>query len=181
MVIAPATLSATSDINCQAAMPNVLSQVTASDLVGPVSLQQSPATGTRVGVGSHTITLTATDGAGNTNSTTTSFTVTGSPNFSVSVHPTVARRGSVVNLRVAYRNCAGSRQSLKLKVSLARPSRRDLMATLPITLQPGQMGSFNIPIRIPASTSTGLYSLTLDVYVGAIKVGTSTAQLTVIP
>ncbi len=181
-VIAPATLSATSDINCEAVIPNVLPQVTASDLVsGGVNLNQSPAAGTRVGVGSHAITITATDAAGNSNTATTIFTVNGVPSFSVSVNPNTAKRGAVVSLATAYRNCASSRQELILKVSLTRPSRQDLMATLPITLQPGQKGSLNIPIRIPSSTPTGLYSITLDVYVGGIKIGTSTAQLTVTP
>jgi hypothetical protein len=179
-LVAPAALSAPPDINCQAAIPDVLPQVNASDLVGPVSLQQSPAAGVPVSAGSHSITVTATDAAGNSNTATTSFTVNASPVFSVSVNPTTARQGSLVSLRTAYHNCANSRQTLTLKVSLTRPSRQDLMATLPITLQPGQSGSFNIPIRIPTSTPTGLYSLTLDVYVGGIKIGTSTAQLTVI-
>jgi hypothetical protein len=180
-LVAPATLSAPSNINCQAAIPNVLPQAIASDLVGPVSLQQSPATGTLVGVGSHTITITAKDAAGNSKTATTSFTVNGSPIFSVSVNPTTVRRGNVVSLMAAYNNCASSRQALTMKVSLTTPTRNDLMVTLPITLQPGQSGSLNIPVRIPASTPVGLYSLTLDVYVGGIKIGTSTAQLTVIP
>jgi hypothetical protein len=55
------------------------------------------------------------------------------------------------------------------------------MLTLPIMLQAGQKGSLSIPLTIPKSTPTGLYSLTLDVYVGGTKVGTSTAQLTVTP
>lgn len=179
-LVAPATLSAPSDINCQAVIPNVMLQVTASDLVGPFSLQQSPAPGTTVGVGSHAITVTATDGAGNSNTATTNFTVNGSASFSVSVNPSIVRRGNAVSLMAAYRNCASSRQALTLKVSLTGPSQQNLVAALPITLQPGQMGSLNIPIRIPSSTPTGLYSLTLEVYVGGIKTGTSTAQLTVI-
>ena len=159
----------------------MLPQVTATNLVSPFTLQQIPTAGTPVSVGSHTITVTATDAAGNTPTATTTFIVNGAPNFMVSVNPATARRGNVVRLTATFRNCASSRQTLTLRMSLTRPSRQDLMVTLPLTLQPGQMGSLSIPIRIPSSTPTGLYSLTMDVYIGGIKIGTSTAQLTVIP
>src|SRR5207253_9885040 len=78
-VTCPAATSASADATCQAAVPNVLSGVTASDNCsssGSITLTQSPAAGTMVGLGAHTITVTATDAAGNSASCTTSFTVT---------------------------------------------------------------------------------------------------------
>src|SRR5207302_633889 len=66
------------DGNCQAAVPNVLSGVTASGNCGgtnSITLSQSPAPGTLVGLGTHTITVTATDEAGNSARCTTTFTV----------------------------------------------------------------------------------------------------------
>src|SRR6185503_7932004 len=66
------------DGTCQAAVPNVLSGVTASDScsgTNGITLIQSPAAGTLVGLGVHTITVTATDEAGNSASCTTTFTV----------------------------------------------------------------------------------------------------------
>src|SRR5207248_10367277 len=80
-VTCPAAMSASAGANCQAAVPNILSGVTASDncsSAGSITLTQSPVAGTMVGLGAHTITVTATDVAGNSASCTTSFTVTGS-------------------------------------------------------------------------------------------------------
>lgn len=76
-VTAPADSSAAADAACQAAIPNVIPGSSSSDNCGgTVTLTQSPAAGTLVGVGPHTITVTATDAAGNTSSDTTTFTVT---------------------------------------------------------------------------------------------------------
>src|SRR5205814_704630 len=71
--------NASTDGNCQAAVPNVLSGVTASDscsATNGITLSQLPAAGTLVGLGAHTITVTATDAAGNSATCTTIFTVT---------------------------------------------------------------------------------------------------------
>src|SRR5207247_1365049 len=77
-VTCPAPTSASADGSCQAAVPNVLSGVTASDncsATNGITLSQSPAAGTLVGLGTHTITVTATDAAGNSASCATTFTV----------------------------------------------------------------------------------------------------------
>src|SRR5205085_1598747 len=76
-VCAPASASAGG--GCQAAVPNVLGGVTAShSCIGTngITLVQSPAAGTLVGLGTNTITVTATDEAGNSATCTTTFTVT---------------------------------------------------------------------------------------------------------
>src|SRR5207253_10253681 len=60
--------NASSDGTCQAAVPNVLSGVTVSDgcsAASAITVSQSPAAGTLVGLGAHTITVTATDAAEN--------------------------------------------------------------------------------------------------------------------
>src|SRR6185295_8239968 len=78
-VSCPAPTSAFADANCQAAVPNVLGGVSASDGCSPtnaISLSQSPLAGTLVGLGTNTITVTATDEAGNSATCTTSFVVT---------------------------------------------------------------------------------------------------------
>src|SRR5439155_1377563 len=80
VVTCPANSSAPSDANCQSAVPNVLSGVTVSGgCAGAVSitLSQSPAAGTLVGLGAHTITATATDAHDNTATCTQTFTVKG--------------------------------------------------------------------------------------------------------
>src|SRR5207237_9412013 len=71
--------NASTDGNCQAAVPNVLSGVTVSDScsgTNGITLSQSPAAGTLVGLGVHVITVTATDAATNSATCTTTFTVT---------------------------------------------------------------------------------------------------------
>src|SRR5438477_251184 len=78
-VSCPAPTSASADGTCQAAVPNVLGGVTASDNcsgTNGITLVQSPAAGTLVGLGTNTITVTATDEAGNSATCTTTFTVT---------------------------------------------------------------------------------------------------------
>src|SRR5207245_8655780 len=78
-VTCPAATSASAGGNCQAAVPSVLSGVTVSDncsQLSAITVTQSPAAGTLVGLGAHTITVTATDAAGNNATCTTSFTVT---------------------------------------------------------------------------------------------------------
>src|SRR5207249_1030500 len=80
-VICSATQPASADDNCQAAVPNVMGGASVSDncsAPSAITLSQSPAPGTLVALGAHTITVTATDAAGNSASCTTTFTVTDS-------------------------------------------------------------------------------------------------------
>ena len=74
----PAPISVSAGSSCQAAIPNVVPNVTASDnctASGSIIVTQSPAAGTMVALGPHTITVTAKDGANNTSTCTTTFTV----------------------------------------------------------------------------------------------------------
>ncbi|KPJ64084.1 hypothetical protein AMK68_02335, partial [candidate division KD3-62 bacterium DG_56] len=67
------TLSA--DASCEAAIPDLTGEVTASDNCDPApAITQSPAAGTIVGAGDHTVTITVTDASGN--SATCAATVT---------------------------------------------------------------------------------------------------------
>src|SRR5205823_5785410 len=77
-VSCPPPASASADGSCQAAVPDVLSSVTASDncsATNAITLSQSPVAGTLVGLGAHTITVTATDETNNSATCTTTFTV----------------------------------------------------------------------------------------------------------
>ena len=76
VVTAPANSSASADASCQAAVPNYISGSTASDNCdGNPTVTQSPAAGTLVGVGPHTVTVNATDSSGNHSSDVVVFTV----------------------------------------------------------------------------------------------------------
>jgi hypothetical protein len=64
--------------SCQGTVPNVLSNVVASDNCTPANqlvLTQIPAAGTVVGTGPHPITVLVADAAGNTTTATISFSV----------------------------------------------------------------------------------------------------------
>jgi concanavalin A-like lectin/glucanase superfamily protein len=73
-VTAPGDSSASADVNCQAAIPNYLAGTITSGGGGSVTLTQSPAAGTLVGLGSHTVNITAV-GACGSGSDTVVFTV----------------------------------------------------------------------------------------------------------
>ena len=88
----PADSSAVADSNCQAVIPNVVSGSTASDNCGSVTITQSPAAGTLVGSGAHSITVKATDGAGNQTDKTVTFTVIDN------TLPTITLNGNVITL-----------------------------------------------------------------------------------
>src|SRR5947199_4663596 len=78
-VVCSAVPVASADGNCQAAVPNVMGGVSVNDAcsgTNGITLSQSPAAGTLVGLGTHTITVTATDAATNSATCTTTFTVT---------------------------------------------------------------------------------------------------------
>jgi len=74
-ITAPADSSANADASCQAAVPDYRPSTTAADNCGSVTLSQSPAPGTLVGFGPHTVTITATDSHNNTSSDDVVFTV----------------------------------------------------------------------------------------------------------
>src|SRR5206468_3677269 len=75
---APGPLTSSADGNCQAAVPNVLANVSATDSCTPANLlvmTQNPAAGTVLGHGQNIITVTVADAAGNSASRNIPFTV----------------------------------------------------------------------------------------------------------
>ncbi len=88
----PTATVGSADANCQAAVPNVIGSVAASDnctAAGSLTKTQSPTASTLVGIGTTTITVTVKDAAGNPSICTTTFTVkdTTSPNLAGSPQP----------------------------------------------------------------------------------------------
>jgi hypothetical protein len=73
-ITCPSSSSAPADSNCQAAIPDLRSSAIVTGNCSP-AVTQSPAPGTLVGLGPHTITLTATNTALQSASCTTTFTV----------------------------------------------------------------------------------------------------------
>jgi len=91
---APSLVTVTAGANCQGVVPDVTSQVVASDnctAAGSLTVSQSPAAGTLLGVGQYNITVTVTDAAGNSATTTVVLKVeTSVPTIqSVTANPSV--------------------------------------------------------------------------------------------
>ncbi len=74
-VTAPNDSSASADANCLAAVPDYVAGTITSGGSGSPTLSQSPAAGTLVGLGPHTVSVTAIDGCGNSGSDTVVFAV----------------------------------------------------------------------------------------------------------
>jgi endonuclease G len=183
VLTAPAPTSVNGGLSGQAAIPNVLASTSASDNCGPVTLTQSPLAGTMVGVGTHTITITATDAVGNTSTVTTTFTVTGGGlNISLTVSPSIVKRGKHAKLALAYSNTSGQRLWVSFVVRYTSPCGSavlDSRVALPINA--GADRKLNIQFPVPKNACTGLYTLTLEAYVNGVLAGTTTAKLTVTP
>jgi probable HAF family extracellular repeat protein len=74
----PTDMTAPADANCQAPVPDVASQVVASDNCTPTAslkITQDPPAGTMVDLGPHSISIKVTDGSGNSSSCGLTFTV----------------------------------------------------------------------------------------------------------
>lgn len=119
VVTAPADSSASADANCQVAIPNFVAGSTVSDSCDTnPTVTQSPAAGTLVGLGSHTVTVTATDAAGNQSSDQVVFTVndTTAPVISCpsNIEVTLPANSSATSMAVTYPaapatdNCSGA-------------------------------------------------------------------------
>lgn len=71
----PGTVTLDVGADCLATLPNLLTNVVASDNCGPVTLAQEPPAGTLLGTGTYSVTVTATDATGQTASCVTSVRV----------------------------------------------------------------------------------------------------------
>ncbi len=95
IVSAPGAITVPADANCQAAVPNVLSNIVATDNCTPAGLlvmTQTPAPGTVLGDGNYSIIVTVKDASGNATSASVPFAVVNKtpPVFqSLSVTPNV--------------------------------------------------------------------------------------------
>jgi hypothetical protein len=74
-IVCPASIQVVAGADCQALMPDLTGSAQANDCGEAVTVSQSPAAGTPIGLGAQNVTLTATDAAGNTTSCTVELTV----------------------------------------------------------------------------------------------------------
>ena len=180
---APAPTSVNANGAGQAAIPNVVAGTIASDNCGPLTVTQSPLAGTVVGTGTHTITITATDANGNSTSATTTFTVNGGGlTFSLSVSPTTVKRGKMAKIDIAYANTSAERLWVSFTLKYTSPCGSFVLDNIgPVPINAGADKEANVNFHVPKSACPGLYTLTLESYVGGVLVGTTTASLTVTP
>jgi uncharacterized repeat protein (TIGR01451 family) len=78
VITAPAATVASANGSCQSGIPNVVSGTSVTDNCSSdagLTITQSPAAGTMVTLGTHTITIVATDAVGNSSTASTTFTV----------------------------------------------------------------------------------------------------------
>jgi len=134
-------------------------------------------------VGTHVITLTATDPAGNTSNATTTFTVVeGRLVFSLSVSPEAVKRGKMAKLDVSYANNTSERLSVSFTIRYTSPCGSFVLDQVgPVPINAGAGKNANVNFHVPKTACTGLYQLTLEAYIGGVLVGTTTAELTVLP
>ncbi len=79
ILTAPANRELTADPDGFATLPSLISEVTADDNVGVVSITQNPAPGTRIPIGANNVVMTVTDAAGNFDTATVVVTVVVEP------------------------------------------------------------------------------------------------------
>jgi len=133
--------------------------------------------GVATGVATGTSTISA--AAGSVVGSTTLTVTAALPSFTISVSPSTVKQGGLVTVTVNYSNPSSTAQTLTLKLSLTTPKTKTLMLTVPLTLKAAKSGSASFPLPILKSTPVGTYSLTLDAFLGATQVSTSSVQLTV--
>jgi uncharacterized repeat protein (TIGR01451 family) len=132
-ITAPADSSAFADANCLAPVPDYRPGTVAADSCSSsVTLSQSPAPGTLVGYGPHTVTVTANDGHGNTASDDVVFTVNDNtpPTFT----------SCPVNLTIEATCPAGA------KATYATPTATDNCGVAVVTRTTGPASGSTFPI-----------------------------------
>ncbi|MCC6742226.1 MAG: HYR domain-containing protein [Acidobacteria bacterium] len=146
----PSSQSASVSASCLAAIPNVLTEVSATDdctASGGLTVSQSPVAGTMIGPGVHTISVSATDAAGNVGTCSTTFTVTDAQ------PPTIAGPVPAIYLRTS--NSAGG-----APVTFPLPSASDNCSSVSVTAVPASGTTFPNGKTLVTATATDAAGLT---------------------
>ena len=180
----PTDMNGSSDANCQAPVPDVVSQVVAQDNCTPtasLTITQDPAAGTMVGLGPHTIAIKVLDSSGNSSTCSILFTVQDKTPPTIIIVPasvTISAgdncQGVVPNVLgsvVATDNCTPANQ---LTLS-QNPAAGTLVGTgqsfvvVTATDASGNSSTANVTLKVMDSTAPSIISLPgpLTVSVGA--------------
>ena len=173
----PGPFTASSDANCQAPVPNVLSGVQASDGCTPANqlvLTQSPIAGTSLGLGQHTIVVSVTDASGNTSTANVSFTVVDTTAPSITSAPSsltvsanaqcLASVPNVIPSIVAADNCTPANQLVITQSPAAGTTLGHGQYTITVTVTDaaGNSTSQNIPFTVADTTAPTIQSLSVN-------------------
>jgi hypothetical protein len=115
-------------------------------------------------------------------SDTGTLTVTSPLTLSLTVTPTTVQRGKLVLLKFSFANISSQQHLVSFKVRYTSPCDSFVLNNLgPIPVHAGANANITLPFLVPKKACTGLYTLTVEAYIGGVLVNTSTAQLNVIP
>lgn len=107
----PSSFTLSAGSSCQSSVPNILASVVASDSCTPADLlvkTQSPAPGTMVGIGAHTIQVVVSDASGNSANGSVSFTVSDTTPPVFLSGPTPLQLSSDAHCQAAVPNLLGA-------------------------------------------------------------------------
>ena len=88
----------------------------------------------------------------------------------------------MAKLDVAYVNNTSERLWVSFTLRYSSPCGSFVLDNVgPVPINAGADHNANVNFHVPKYACTGLYTLTLESYVGGVLVGTTTAELTVLP
>jgi len=176
----PITLSA--DANCQAAVPNIVGSVVATDnctAANQLVVTQNPAAGTLLGPGQYTIAVAVADAAGNSSSAGVPLTISGSVPViqSISVNPSILSppNHQIVPVTVSVvtsGGCNGSVVSKIVQITASEPTQPgDILITGDLTA--------SLAASKNSTGATRIYAITVQSMDSAGNTSTGTVTVTV--
>jgi hypothetical protein len=88
----------------------------------------------------------------------------------------------MAKLDIAYRNSTSQRLSVSFTLRYTSPCGSFVLDDVgPVPISAGADRKANVNFHVPKDACTGLYTLTLETYVGGVLIGTTSAELTVLP
>jgi predicted extracellular nuclease len=115
-------------------------------------------------------------------SDTGTLTVTSPLTLSLTVTPTTIKRGKLALLNFSFANISSQQHQVSFTIRYTSPCGSFVLNNLgPIPVHAGANANVTLPFFVPKHACTGLYTLTVEAYIGGVLVNTSTAELTVTP
>jgi subtilisin-like proprotein convertase family protein len=152
-------LTLNAGVSCQAAIPNLMTQIVASDSCSSVTVTQSPAVGTLVGLGNTLVTLTVKDAANNQITCSATITVVDAVVPVITAHPQSLTNliGTTAAFNVAGTACSSVSYQWMFGTNLLIGATNP---TLTLTnIQPGIAGPYSAVLANSAGSSTSFVAV----------------------